>query len=172
MSKIATGILGRLPERGVAYDRGVTTGSCGTCRGVRNELNAPGGVIYEDDLWHLDHIIRPIPMAGWLILKPKRHIESISAMTPAEARDFGEIASRAAAALEATTGVKKVYMGAFGEAQNFAHVHVHLIPRPLDLDDAHRGPLIFELMRRDTDAVAVSEAERIVDAVRRRMSGG
>lgn len=139
---------------------------------MRNQLGAPGGVIYEDDLWHLDHIIRPIPMAGWLILKPKRHIESISAMSPEEARGFGEVASRAAAALEAATGVKKVYVGSFGEAQNFAHVHVHLIPRPLDLDDAHRGPLIFELMRTDADRAPISEAERIAEAVRRTMSRG
>ena len=156
----------------VAYDREVTTGSCGTCRGVRNELGAPGGVIYEDALWHLDHIIRPIPMAGWLVLKPKRHIESISAMTPAEARGFGEIASRAAAALEAATGVKKVYVGVFGEAENFAHIHAHLIPRPLDLDDKHRGPLIFELMRRDTDAAPIRDVERIVSDVRQMMSRG
>lgn len=139
---------------------------------MRNQLGAPGGVIYEDDLWHLDHIIRPIPMAGWLILKPKRHIESISAMSPEEARGFGEVASRAAAALEAATGVKKVYVGSFGEAQSFAHVHVHLIPRPLDLDDAHRGPLIFELMRTDADRAPISEAERIAEAVRRTMSRG
>jgi diadenosine tetraphosphate (Ap4A) HIT family hydrolase len=139
---------------------------------VRNQLGAPGGVIYEDDLWHLDHIIRPIPMAGWLILKPKRHLESIGAMTPEEARGFGEIGSRAAAALEEATGVKKVYLGAFGEAESFAHVHVHLIPRPLDLDEAHRGPLIFDLMRTDTDRAPISEAVRIAEAVRRRMSRG
>lgn len=143
------------------------TAGCGTCRGVRGELDAPGGVIYEDALWHLDHIIRPIPMAGWLILKPKRHIESIAAMTPDEARAFGTISSRAAAALERATGVKKVYLGVFGEAKDFAHIHAHLIPRPLELDDAHRGPLIFELMRTNTDRAPVTEAERIAAAVRR-----
>jgi diadenosine tetraphosphate (Ap4A) HIT family hydrolase len=137
---------------------------------VRGELDAPGGVIYEDELWHLDHILRPIPMAGWLILKPKRHIESISAMTTAEAREFGTLASRTAAALEDATGVKKVYVGVFGEAQNFAHIHVHLIPRPIDLDDAHRGPLIFELMTRDIDLAPISEAERIAEAVRRTLA--
>ena len=142
---------------------------CGTCRGVRGELGAPGGVIYEDELWHLDRIIRPIPMAGWLILKPKRHIESISAMTLAEARGFGEISSRAGAALERVTGVKKVYLAVFGEAQKFAHIHAHVIPRPIALDDKHLGPLIVDLMRSDTDLAPISEAERIVAAVRREL---
>ena len=88
MSNIATGI-GRLWVSG--YARSVVTtakahADCGTCKGVRNELGAPGGVIYEDRLWHLDHIVRPLPMAGWLILKPKRHVESVAKLTDAESR--------------------------------------------------------------------------------------
>ena len=140
--------------------------SCGTCKGVRNELGAPGGVIYEDRLWHLDHIAPPIPMAGWLILKPKRHVESVAKLTPAEARTFGPLVTRAAAALERATGVKKVYVGLFGEAKDFPHVHVHLIPRPLDLSDDLRGPLIFGLMRTDVDRAPLKDAERIAARVR------
>jgi diadenosine tetraphosphate (Ap4A) HIT family hydrolase len=143
---------------------------CGTCKGVRNEFGAPGGVIYEDRLWHLDHVIRPMPMAGWLILKPKRHVESVAKLSAAEARGLGPLVTRAAAALERATGVKKVYVGLFGEAKAFAHVHIHLIPRPLDLADDLRGPLIFALMRTDADRAPVSEAERISAAVRRALA--
>jgi diadenosine tetraphosphate (Ap4A) HIT family hydrolase len=144
---------------------------CGTCKGVRNELGAPGGAIYQDRLWHLDHIVRPLPMAGWLILKPKRHVEPVAKLTAAESRALGPLISRTAAALERATGVKKVYVGVFGEAKLFAHVHIHLIPRPVDLADALRGPLIFALMRTDSDRAPVSEAERIAAAVRRSLRG-
>ena len=141
-------------------------GNCGTCKGVRGELGAPSGVIYEDRLWHLDHIAPPIPMAGWLVLKPKRHVESVAKLTPAEARAFGPLVARAAAALEKATGVKKVYVGLFGEAKDFPHIHAHLIPRPLDLSDDLRGPLIFALMRTETDRASLSDAERIAARVR------
>src|SRR6266851_1032959 len=172
MSNIATGI-GRLWVSG--YARSVVTtakahADCGTCKGVRNELGAPGGVIYEDRLWHLDHIVRPLPMAGWLILKPKRHVESVAKLTDAESRALGPLITRTAAALERATGVKKVYVGLFGEAKLFAHVHVHLIPRPVELGDDLRGPLIFALMRTESDRVPVSEAERVSAAVRRALA--
>lgn len=150
--------------------RAIAHAECGTCKGVRNELGAPGGVIYEDRLWHLDHIIRPVPMAGWLILKPKRHVESVAKLTDAEARTLGTLIARAAAALERATKVRKVYVGLFGEAKLFAHVHIHLIPRPLDLGDDLRGPLIFGLMRTEDDRVPVSEAVRISAAVRRALA--
>jgi len=150
--------------------RRVAHPDCGTCKGVRNEFDAPGGVIYEDRLWHLDHVIRPMPMAGWLVLKPKRHVESVSKLNAAESRALGPLVTRAAAALERATGVKKVYVGLFGEAKAFAHVHIHLIPRPLELADDLRGPLIFALMRTDTDRAPVTEAERISAAVRRALT--
>ncbi|MGH7763205.1 MAG: hypothetical protein ACREOM_02155, partial [Candidatus Dormibacteraceae bacterium] len=54
--------------------------TCGTCRANRGELPAPGGVIHQDEHWRLEHIIPPLPMAGWLVLKPLRHIESVADM--------------------------------------------------------------------------------------------
>ena len=110
---------------------------------------------------------RPIAMAGWLVLKPKRHIESIAALTPAEARTLGPLIARTAAALERATGAKKVYVALFAEARSFAHIHIHLIPRPHRLSARLRGPLIFELMRTDKDRAPLSEAERIAEHVRR-----
>lgn len=141
--------------------------SCGTCRSNRGELPAPGGVIYRDRLWQIDHILRPLPMAGWLILKPLRHVESVAALTAAEARTMGPLIARTAAALQRATRVKKVYVGLFAEAKDFPHVHIHLIPRPVRLPARLRGPRIFELMRTDRDRGTVKEAERISESVRR-----
>ena len=141
--------------------------NCGTCKGARGELDAPGPVIYEDRLWFLAHMAQPIAMAGWLVLAPRRHIESVAALTPAEARALGPLVTRAAAALERITGVKKVYVALFAEAKHFPHIHFHLIPRPARLPTRLRGPLIFELMRTDRDRAPIGEAERIAERMRR-----
>ena len=61
-----------------------THAECGTCRANRGELRAPGGVIYEDGLWRLEHLLEPVPFAGWLVLKQLRHIESLAEMNPDE----------------------------------------------------------------------------------------
>src|SRR5438067_10442513 len=160
MSKIATGMGRRL--RTCGYARSVPAkrhADCGTCRANRGELPAPGGVIYSDRLWQLEHMIRPIAMAGWLILKPKRHVESIAALTKGEARTLGPLVTQISRALERATGAKKVYIGLFAEARSFAHIHIHLIPRPRRLPARLRGPLIFELMRTDQERAPISEAE-------------
>ena len=143
---------------------------CGTCRGVRRELDAPGPVVYEDRLWHLDHMTRPIAMAGWLVLKPKRHVESIADLTPGESRTLGPLLARTASALQRATGTQKVYVGLFAEARDFPHIHFHLIPRPRRLPPRLRGPLIFELMRTEKDRAPLRDAVRIAEAVRRALS--
>ena len=152
--------------------RRVLHADCGTCRSNRGELPAPGGVIYEDRLWRLEHCLRPIPLAGWLVLKPLRHVESVARLTPAEARSMGPLIARTADALQRATGVKKVYVGLFAEAKAFPHIHIHLIPRPVRLSARLRGPLIFELMRTERDRAPLREAERIAGAVRRSLRSG
>jgi diadenosine tetraphosphate (Ap4A) HIT family hydrolase len=153
-----------MPDTRVAY------ATCGTCRANRGELPAPGGVIYEDRLWRLEHAMRPLPMAGWLILKPLRHVESIAGLRPAEAKTLGPLVTRTSKALQRASGVKKVYVGLFAEAKDFAHIHIHLIPRPVRLSPKLRGPLIFGLMRTARDRAPLAEAERISEAVRRSLA--
>src|SRR2546425_3949235 len=101
---------------------------CGTCRANRGELAAPGGVVYEDALWRAEHAIEPIPMVGWLVLKPLRHVEAFADLTPEEAAAFGPIAHRLTRAMTAVLGPVKVYVCLFAEAEHFTHIHVHLIP--------------------------------------------
>ena len=64
---------------------------CIACRLHRGELSAPGGTIVRDHLWVLEHIVEPIPMVGWLVLKPVRHVESFAELTPEEASSFGPL---------------------------------------------------------------------------------
>ena len=147
---------------------------CGTCRANRGELAAPGGVIYEDALWRAEHAIEPIPMVGWLVLKPLRHVESFADLTPEEAASFGAIAHRLAGAMAAELGATKVYLSLYAEAEHFPHVHVHLIPRRADLPADRRGPRVFEYLREASargNQADVAEAARVAAAIRARLDG-
>ena len=48
------------------------TADCVGCQANRGEIVAPGGALYDDGLWRLEHTFEPFPMVGWLILKPLR----------------------------------------------------------------------------------------------------
>jgi diadenosine tetraphosphate (Ap4A) HIT family hydrolase len=146
---------------------------CGACRANRGELAAPGGVIFQDAHWRLEHILPPIPLAGWLVLKPLRHVEALGELSAVEAATLGPLVQRIAAALQAVVQPDKVYLCQFAEAEHFAHVHFHLIPRSADLPSERRGPAIFELLsvtrREGRDLSSPGEAERIALAVRERL---
>lgn len=149
------------------------TEDCGTCRYNRGELPAPGGTIYDDGVWNLQHIGEPLPLVGWLVLKPIRHIESLAELSPEEAVSFGPLVRSASRVLTDELGCVKVYCCAFSEAEGFAHVHVHLIPRFEDTPPDERGPGVFGRLGRaqgeGRDLADPREAVRLVESVRRSM---
>jgi diadenosine tetraphosphate (Ap4A) HIT family hydrolase len=150
-------------------DAAVAQPGCGTCRANRGELAAPGGVVYEDRLWRAEHAIEPIPMVGWLVLKPLRHVESFADLTPEEAAAFGSIAHRLSGAMTRVLGAVKVYLCLFAEAEGFTHIHVHLIPRLPDVPRERRGPRVFEHLREAIEQGNrgdVAEAARVAAAIR------
>jgi diadenosine tetraphosphate (Ap4A) HIT family hydrolase len=120
---------------------------CLACRANRGELVAPGGMIYEDALWRLEHCLEPIPMVGWLILKPLRHVEAFAHLTPDEAASFGALVKRITGATTEVLAPAKVYVCLYAEQQDAQHVHVHLIPRSHDTPPERRGPHVFDYLR-------------------------
>jgi diadenosine tetraphosphate (Ap4A) HIT family hydrolase len=96
------------------------------CRANRGEVATPGGALYDDGLWRLEHALAPFPIVGWLILKPLRHVESLAELTPEEAAALGPLLRRITAALQAELTPARVYAALF--AESVAHVHIHVIP--------------------------------------------
>ncbi len=133
-------------------------GECGTCRANRGELPAPGGVIYEDGLWRLEHSFEPIPLVGWLVLKPLRHVEFFGDLTAEEAESFGRVLRRVSHAMQQVLRPAKIYVCQFSEAEGLSHIHFHLIPRIADTALELRGPRIFGLL-----ATAVGEGRNLGD---------
>lgn len=100
---------------------------CIACAANEGRLRAPGGQIFEDDHWILEHSLSPVLLRGWLILKPKRHVEHIAELSAAECAALGILLARASAALKTALDAQRVYVCSFGESIN--HVHFYLVPR-------------------------------------------
>ena len=112
-------------------------------------------------------------MPGWLVLLPRRHVISIAELTWPEAASLGTWQVRLSRALHTVLGAQKTYVAQFAEAEGFAHVHFHIVPRPADLAEEFRGPRIFQLLspsaiphvgEQRMDQIAVELARELSDA--------
>jgi len=104
---------------------------CMACDANAGRLTAPGGVIYEDDLWRVEHALSPVLLCGWLIVKPRRHVEHLADLTLDEAAALGPLVQRLCGALQRALAAQRVYVCSFGELVN--HVHFYVLPRYADM---------------------------------------
>ena len=116
---------------------------CSACAEVAGQVSAPGGVILDDGLWLVSHHTGPFTDPGELIVKTRRHCESLSEFTPAEATALGPILRAAVQALERAVTAERIYAVSFNE--RLRHVHFLLLPRTADMP---RGHVISDLYRR------------------------
>ncbi|MGH3423454.1 MAG: HIT family protein [Nocardioidaceae bacterium] len=114
--------------------------------------------VWVGEHWRIAHCIE-CALAGWLVVLPRRHTTNIAGHTAAEAAELGTLLVAASSALESVTGCEKTYVVQFAEAEGFAHTHFHVIPRPADLPQEHRGPGVFWYLNRPTSE-QVSAADR------------
>lgn len=75
---------------------------CSACAEVAGDLVAPGGVILDDGFWYISHHTGPYTDPGELIVKTRRHCESLAELTLEEARALGPLLRSAVGALERT----------------------------------------------------------------------
>jgi len=129
---------------------------CFTCR--RNAEIAtlpPRECVAADDAWRVAHAFDSA-LPGWLVLVPRRHVESIAALTDAEAAGLGLWQVRLSRALGAVTGCAKTYVVQFAEKEGFAHVHFHILPRMPELPADRRGGAVFAYL-------GVPEEQRVTE---------
>jgi diadenosine tetraphosphate (Ap4A) HIT family hydrolase len=139
-------------------------GPCIACQANEGRLHAPGGVIFDDGLWRVEHMLAPALLPGWLIVKTVRHVESLAELTHAEAGALGPLLTRATSALEAVTGADRVYAALFAEAVR--HIHFHLVPRQDAVPARSRGPSIFDLPPKADLAACERLALAVADRLR------
>lgn len=115
--------------------------------------------------WRVAHAFNS-SLPGWLVLLPTRHVMSFTDLTPEAAAEMGGLVHRLALALEEVTGCVKTYLMQFSEAEGFAHLHLHLVPRMADQPEHARGPRVFTYLSQDEGAwLSEDERDRIARAV-------
>jgi len=103
---------------------------CLACRVNTGEVRPPGGPIYDGELWQADHELTPL-LAGYLILKPRRHVHELADLTDSEAATMGPVMRRLLAAMRSVLVPQRIYVVSFAETVH--HLHFHLIPRYEDM---------------------------------------
>ncbi|MFF6802313.1 HIT domain-containing protein [Streptomyces sp. NPDC012616] len=148
----------------------MTTPDCYTC-GKEEEFDdlPPRECVVHDQHWRVAHAFNTA-VPGWLVLVPRRHVAAVHDLTDAEASALGMWQVRLSRALRSITGCTKTYVVQFAEAEGFAHVHFHIVPRMADLPPEHRGPGVFELLRRpEEEWVTPDQADQVARLLRARL---
>lgn len=108
---------------------------CLRCAQIEGRQPTPGGVIYDDGLWHVTQHPSEYTDPGELILATRRHCESLAQLTREEAAALGPLLRAAVAVVEEVVRPERVYVAAHGE--RVRHVHFFLLPRTRDLPAGH-----------------------------------
>lgn len=102
---------------------------------------------------------------------PRRHVTALPDLTDTEAERLGTWQVRLSRALHTVTGCGKTYLAQFAEAEGFAHVHVHVIPRAADLPVDLRGPRVFEHLRRpEAEHITAARIDALAEHLRRALT--
>ncbi|MEU1535035.1 HIT family protein [Streptomyces fagopyri] len=150
----------------------MATSECYAC-GKEAEFDdlPPRECAVHDRLWRVAHALDSA-VGGWLVLLPRRHVTAVHDLTDAEASALGVWQVRLSRALRSVTGCVKTYVVQFAEAEGFAHVHFHIVPRRADLRPEHRGPRVFELLRRpEQERLTADQADRWALSLRAHLHG-
>ncbi|HYZ94088.1 MAG TPA: HIT family protein [Actinomycetota bacterium] len=119
-----------------------------------------------DELWRACHAFNT-SLPGWVVVLPRRHIEAIHELTDEEAAGLGPLIRSLSIALRTLTGCRKTYVVQFAEAEGFAHVHFHVVPRMDDFAEEQRGPNVFSMLGvPEEEQVPEAERDRIALAIR------
>jgi diadenosine tetraphosphate (Ap4A) HIT family hydrolase len=113
----------------------MTHSPCPICEEVAGRRSAPGGPIHDDGLWLVSHHLGPYTDPGELIVKLRRHAESVTHLTDAEAAALGPVLRAAVTAVERVVRPERVYVAAFSE--RVRHVHFYVLPRTAAMPSGH-----------------------------------
>jgi diadenosine tetraphosphate (Ap4A) HIT family hydrolase len=118
----------------------------------------PRDRVYASPRWRVAHAFGT-SLPGWLVVIPRRHLLALDELTLEESAELGPLLSDLTAALRQVVHCEKTYVGLFAEAEGFAHLHFHVVPRHPSLDPAFFGPRVFGLLGGDP-ALDVPETVR------------
>lgn len=141
---------------------------CLACDTLQGRVKAPGGVIYRDEHWMVDHIVSPAAIRGLLIMKVARHAEHFTELTEAELIAMGWLLPRVLRAMTLALKPAKTYVCAFGET--VPHVFWYLIPRYPNMPPV-APDIVREMFIGRRWACSDAEAAAAATAVRAQLGG-
>jgi diadenosine tetraphosphate (Ap4A) HIT family hydrolase len=97
-------------------------------------------------------------------------VTTLDELEASELARFGPIIGKLAAALRSVTGYLKTYVALFAEAEGFAHVHLHVVPRMPDFTQEQRGPPSLSAFLGEGKSLPVGEMDRIALAIREKLA--
>lgn len=125
------------------------------------EALPPRELVFDDGNWRVVHAFGSAIM-GWLVVVCRRHLTSMSQLTPQEAAVLGPLLAALSTALETMFPACKAYVAFLAEAEGFEHLHIHVVPREDDMPPERRGKHVFDWLGvPEEEAVADEEADRI-----------
>jgi diadenosine tetraphosphate (Ap4A) HIT family hydrolase len=146
------------------------TGDCYSCRNNAAADPPPRERAVVTAYWRVVHGFNSA-LPGWLVLVPLRHVTALDELTDDELTELGLLQGRVSAALREVVSCTKTYSVLFAEAEGFAHLHVHLVPRMPDQPEDRRGPAVFGYLGRpESEWVPAEEMDRIAREVGVRVS--
>ncbi len=138
---------------------------CPECDVIAGLRKPPGGEIASDDAFVVHAVLGASPLAGWTVIVPRRHVESIEELSESEQNTMMRWGARVTAAQRTILGSAKSYLALFAEV--VPHVHLHVVPRYADTPDALRGARVFLAPAGDarSEVELVEAAERLRKAL-------
>ncbi len=101
-------------------------------------------------------------MRGFVVLQPRRHVDSLADLNPLEAAALGVVAQRRLAAMRTTLGPERIYICSLGES--LRHLHFHLVPRYADMPPS--GAQLLDAVFAQRWLVAEDEAAEAARQIR------
>jgi len=135
---------------------GSATADCLTCRQTEAFELPPREAIVRTRHWRVAHAFDS-SLAGWLVVVPTRHVTALDDLSREEMSELGPLLRDLTSALRAVVGSAKTYVMLLAEAEGFAHVHFHVLPRMPDQPPSLRGPRVFAYLGRP-EGVRLSDA--------------
>jgi diadenosine tetraphosphate (Ap4A) HIT family hydrolase len=121
------------------------------------------------DGWRVAHAF-DASLPGWLVVLPMRHVLALDELTDDEAAALGPLLRDVSAALSAETGCVKTYTMLFAEADGFAHLHVHVVPRMPWFTHDQVGPRVFTFLgATESDRVPYADQDALARRLRARL---
>ena len=117
---------------------------CLACDLTSGERPLPGGIIWENDGWIVEHCVGPLPL-GTLIVKPRRHVLRLSELTKTEAAAFGTVVHLANRCVRDLAECDQIFNCQWSHSAT-GPVHIHFLVQPVMNSDREKfgggGPVI------------------------------